>query len=112
MRFSRALVLRSTLAAFPILAAASTAQAQFPGSIPDTFRLNAGGMYAWFNTDVTFEQNSGAGNAISFEDLLDVPKSHAGFYGHGELNFGFLGFDFGYVGFSRSRGTTISQDIV
>ena len=106
MRMSRALV------GIVLLSVAAAAQAQFPGNVPDTFRLNAGGMYAWFNTNVTFEQNGGAGPEVSFEDVLDLPKSHAGFYGRGELNFGFLSFDVGYVGFSRSRATTISQDIV
>jgi hypothetical protein len=104
-------LLRS-LSTLVVFTAAATAQAQFPGSVPDTFRLNLGGMYAWFNTDVTFEQNGGAGSAISFEDVLDVPKSHGGFYGRGSLNFGFLSFDVAYVGFSRSRSTTISQDVV
>jgi hypothetical protein len=100
------------VAALLFFAASAAARAQFPGSVPDTFRLNVGGMYAWFNTDVTFEQNGGAGPSISFEDALDVPKSHAGFYGRGSLNFGFLSFDVGYLGFSRSRTTTIGQDIV
>jgi len=100
------------IAAAILLSVTAAAQAQFPGSVPDTFRLNAGGMYAWFNTDVTFEQNGGAGAAVNFEDVLNLPGSRGGFFGRGSLNFGFLSFDFGYVGFSRSRATTISQDII
>jgi hypothetical protein len=100
------------LVAALLLSGAAAAQAQFPGNVPNTFRLNAGGMYAWMNTAVTFEQNGGGGNGISFEDTLDLPSSRAGFYGRGSLNFSFLSFDFGYLGFSRSRGTTLSQDIV
>jgi len=111
MRSTRALATRA-LAAAILLSGATAAQAQFPGSVPNTFRLAAGGMYAWMNTAVTLEQNGEGANGISFEDALDLPSSRFGFYGRGELNFGFLGFDFGYVGFSRSRTTTISQDIV
>jgi hypothetical protein len=108
----RSTAFRSLAAASLVFAAAAALQAQFPGNVPNTFRLHAGGMYAWFNTDVTFEQNNSGGNAVSFEDALDLPNSRFGFYGRGDLNFGFLSFDFGYVGFSRSRGATISQDIV
>ncbi|HEX4441373.1 MAG TPA: hypothetical protein VH854_14950 [Thermoanaerobaculia bacterium] len=111
MKLPRALVMRGLVAAL-LLSGAAAAQAQFPGNVPNTFRLNAGGMYAWMNTAVTFEQNGGGGNGISFEDTLDLPSSRAGFYGRGSLNFSFLSFDFGYLGFSRSRGTTLSQDIV
>ena len=64
MSWSRVLMLRGIAAAI-LLSVTAAAQAQFPGSVPDTFRLNAGGMYAWFNTDVTFEQNGGAGAAVN-----------------------------------------------
>jgi hypothetical protein len=112
MRVSVSICLRAAAVALLLFAAAAPAHAQFPGNVPNTFRLNAGAMYAWFTTDVTLEQNNGAGPGISFEDTLDLPESHAGFYGRASLNFGFLSFDFGYVGFSRSRGSTISQEIV
>ena len=107
----RALVLRA-VAALCLVFAAAAAQAQFPGNVPDTFRLNLGGMYAWFNTEVTLEAAGAGGPSIDFEDALAVPRSRAGFYGHGSLNFGFLSFDVGYVGFSRTRTTSIGQDFV
>jgi hypothetical protein len=59
----RALVLRA-VAALCLVFAAAAAQAQFPGNVPDTFRLNLGGMYAWFNTEVTLEA-AGAGGPRS-----------------------------------------------
>ena len=111
MTWSRVLMPRGIAVAI-LLSVTAAAQAQFPGSVPDTFRLNAGGMYAWFNTDVTFERDGGTGGGVNFEDVLNLPGSRGGFYGRGSLNFGFLSFDFGYVGFSRSRATTISQDII
>jgi hypothetical protein len=95
-----------------MMLAAAAARAQFPGSVPDTFRLNLGGMYAWFDTEVTLEPTGGGGPGINFEDTLGVPKSRPGFYGRASLNFGFLSFDVGYVGFTRSRTTTIGQDVV
>ncbi len=102
-------------AAACLLLAASRAQAQFPGDVPDTFRLVAGGMYAWFQTDVTLQQNVTAGgpigSGIDFEDTFNLP-SQGGFYGRASFNLGFLSFDAGYIGFTRSRSATISRDII
>ncbi len=98
-----------------LLLAASRAQAQFPGDVPDTFRLTVGGMYAWFQTDVTFQQdiNSGGpiGSGINFEDTFNLPNQ-GGFYGRASFNLGFLSFDAAYIGFTRKRTATISQDVV
>ncbi|HEY1252742.1 MAG TPA: hypothetical protein VGH97_16295 [Thermoanaerobaculia bacterium] len=89
---------------------AAAAQAQFPGDVGNTFRINAGGQYAWFNTNLTFEQNGGAGAAVNLEDVFNLP-SRIGFYGRASFNLGFLSFDAAYVGFSRDRTATITQDI-
>ncbi len=111
MRRSRVPVL-SAAAVVLWLLSAGAAQAQFPGDVPNTFRLAAGGTYAWFNSEVTFEQNStgGVGAAIDFEDVFDLP-SRPGLFGRASFNFGFLSFDAAYVGFSRKRTATLSQDI-
>ena len=105
-----------TVAAVAVgLLAASQARAQFPGDVPNTFRLVAGGMYAWFQTDVTFQQDitSGGpiGSGIDFENRFNLP-SQGGFYGRASFNLGFLSFDAGYLGFTRKRSATISQDVV
>jgi hypothetical protein len=96
--------------------AAAGARAQFPGDVPDTFRLNLGGMYAWFNTNVTFQENltpgGPAGPGIDLEDLANLPGSHAGFAARGywqPLHRFYI--DFGYVGFSRSKTQSASLDI-
>lgn len=107
------------LAASALLLAAGIASAEssdtFPGAVPDTFRLRVGGMYAWFNTDVTFQENvtSGGpvGSGVSLEDALGLQSSHAGYALRGYWNFvGRFYVDFGHTGFSRGRTETISQD--
>jgi hypothetical protein len=98
------------VAAAALLFAAAEARAQFPGDVSNTFRLNAGGMYSWFTTSMAFEQNGSGGDFVDFENVFNLP-SHVGFYGRASFNFGFLSFDGAYVGFSRSRTATISQDI-
>ncbi|MGE5414031.1 MAG: hypothetical protein ACM3NW_07650, partial [Syntrophomonadaceae bacterium] len=96
--------------------AAAGARAQFPGDVPDTFRLDLGGMYAWFTTNVTFQENLTPGGPIGagvdMEDVVGIPASHAGFAARGywkPLNRFYI--DFGYVGFSRSATKSASLDI-
>jgi hypothetical protein len=98
-----------------LFATSAVAQAQFPGDVPDTFRLRLGGMYAWFNTEVTFQENITEGGPIgagvSLEDVLGLPGSRAGFAAKGYWNFaGRFFVDFGYTGFSRSREESIARD--
>lgn len=102
------------LAVSAFFLAAASAQAQFPGDVPDTFRLRLGGMYAWFNTDVNLEETvtpAGLNVGISSEDLLGVPSSAPGFSARGYWNVaGRFFVDFGWTGFSRSETDTIAQD--
>lgn len=109
MRSSRVPVL-CAIAAVTVFFAAAQARAQFPGDVPNTFRLTAGGMYSWFTTEMAFEQNGSGGASVNIENVFDLP-AHFGFFGHAAFNLGFLSFDAAYVGFSRSRTATISQDI-
>jgi hypothetical protein len=98
-----------------LLLAAAPAQAQFPGNVPDTFRLQLGGIYAWFDTSLTFEQTTASGTTVgtNLENVLGLPDSKGGFLGAGYWNFAGRSFiDFGYVYFSRTRTETISRDIV
>ena len=96
--------------------AAAPARAQFPGSVPDTFRLRLGGEYGFFDTDVTFQQNvngGAVGPQINLENVLRLPDSKAGFAGTGYWNFAGRSFiDFGYYNFSRTRTETLTRDIV
>jgi len=97
---------------------AAGARAQFPGDVPDTFRLNAGGMYAWFTTNVTFQQNLtpggpiGGGVGINLQSLTGLPSSTGGFTARGywqPLNRFYV--DFGYTLFDRSNTRSVSVDI-
>jgi hypothetical protein len=106
----------AALAGALLLAAAEPALAQFPGDVPDTFRLSVGGMYAWFSTDVTFQENltpgGPIGGGINMEDLLHQPSSRPGLAARGYWHFfDHFYLDFGYVGFWRSRTESIAQDI-
>jgi hypothetical protein len=107
--------LRPWLAASVIFLGAAAARAQFPGDVPDTFRLKLGGMYAWFNTEVTFQETvtgEPVGSGISMEDVLGQKPSTAGFAARGDWNFlGRFFLDFGYTGFSRSTTVGILQDV-
>src|SRR5450432_1646203 len=108
--------LRILLAASSLALAAASAQAQFPGTVPDTFRLYAGGMYAWFNTTVTFQENltpgGPIGTGVSIEDSNLVAKSAPGFVARGYWNImGGFAMDFGYSGFRRSKTTALLVDV-
>jgi hypothetical protein len=99
-----------------LLLFATRAQAQFPGDVPDTFRLSAGGMYAWFNTNVIFQENltpgGPIGGGIDLQNVTGLPSSQAGVTARGywqPLNRFYI--DFGYTGFSRSNTRGILVDI-
>jgi hypothetical protein len=66
-----------------LLLVAAPARAQFPGDVPDTFRLSLGGMYAWFITDVSFQQNLAPGalerGTIDLQKLAGLTSSTGGF---------------------------------
>jgi hypothetical protein len=104
------------IAASLLLFAAASAEAQFPGDVPDTFRLDVGGMYAWFTTDVSFQQTVvpgvPVGANLDLQNLAGIPSSTGGFTARGywqPLNRFYI--DFGYSGFTRSNTSTIAVDI-
>ncbi len=106
------------LAAFALALATGVASAQntFPGDVPNTFRLNLGGMYAWFNTTVTFQQNltpgGPIGSGVDMEGLNILSSNAPGFVARGYWNFlGPVYLDFGYAGFKRSRSSAFSVDV-
>jgi hypothetical protein len=110
--------LRTFIAVAALLLAAGVASAQdtFPGDVPNTFRLYAGGMYAWFNTTVTFQENltpgGPIGSGVDMEGLDLLSSSRPGFAARGYWNFlGPVSLDFGYTGFRRSRTNAFTVDI-
>src|SRR5262245_18457548 len=99
-----------------LVLAAAPARAQFPGDVPDTFRLSVGGMYAWFTTEVTFQQiltpGGPVGGGVSLQPVTGLPSSTGGFTARGywqPLNRFYV--DFGYTLFKRSNTRSISVDI-
>jgi hypothetical protein len=97
---------------------AGPARAQFPGDVPDTFRLYAGGMYAWFSTDVTLQEDLtpggpiGGGIGIDLESAAGIPNSTGGFSARGywqPLRRFYI--DFGYTIFTRSNTRVLAVDI-
>ncbi len=103
--------LRSTLAAGLLLAAA-TAQAQFPGAIPNNLRFSFGGIFADLNSSVTFSTSEFPSGEIDFSNLLGDPDHKTTFRGEGYWNFAGRSFlDFGYVRFGTSNSTTLTTDI-
>jgi hypothetical protein len=108
------------LAAFGLLFAVGVASAQsadtFPGDVPNTFRLYAGGMYAWFNTTVTFQENltpgGPVGAGVNLEDSNLVKSSAPGFVARGYWNaIGRFSVDFGYTGFNRNKTSGFLVDV-
>ncbi len=108
------------LAASGLMLAAGVVSAEssatFPGDVPNTFRLYLGGEYAWFNTNVTFQENLTPGGPIGagvdMEGLGLLPSSTPGFVARGYWNFlGRFYLDFGYTGFRRSRTKAFAVDI-
>ena len=104
------------LAALLLLFAATPAQAQFPGDVADTFRLDPGGMYAWFTTNVNFQENltpgGPIGGGIDLQPVTGLPSSTGGFSGRGfwqPLKRFYI--DFGYTQFTRSNTRTVSFDV-
>jgi len=99
-----------------LLIAPAAARAQFPGDVPDTFRLSAGGMYAWFSTNVNFQENvtngGPVGGGIDLQPVTGLPSSTGGFTARGyfqPLNRFYI--DFGYTLFTRSNTRGLSVDI-
>ena len=73
-------------------------------------------MYAWFNTNVTFQENLTPGGPIgagvTLEDGNLVAKSAPGFVARGYWNFlGRFSVDFGYTGFRRNKTTGFLFDV-
>jgi hypothetical protein len=104
------------IAASLLLFAAARAEAQFPGDVPDTFRLSVGGMYAWFTTNVNFQENltpgGPIGGGIDLQPVTGLPSSTGGFTARGywqPLNRFYV--DFGYTVFTRSDTRGASVDI-
>ena len=95
-----------------MLAAAVPARADF-GDVPDRVQISIGGTAAELVTQGTLtSEDVGAGAAIDFEGLFNIPGSKSagrldGFWRFGERHY----LDFGYVQFNRSGSREINEDV-
>lgn len=99
-----------------LVLAAAPARAQFPGDVPDTFRISLGANYDWFKTQVQFTQfatGSLPGVNVDLENFTGLPDSKVGPNVDGWWNFAGRSYiDFAYLSFDRSHSATIARDFV
>ena len=94
------------------LLAAAPARAQFPGDVPENFRLRLGGIFASLDTKGSLSTSGVPDADIDLNNLLGQPDHKTAFRGDGYWNFlGRSYLDFGFLDFSRDSTKTISQDI-
>jgi len=96
-----------------MMVGAGTAWADFPGDVPDRFKIQAGGVDANFNTNASLSLTDGpAGAYIDFEQVFDLPLYQKDWNIQGFYRFSKKGYlDFGYVDFARSAQTILDEDI-
>ncbi|HEY7112053.1 MAG TPA: hypothetical protein VIA45_03890 [Thermoanaerobaculia bacterium] len=94
------------------LLAAAPARAQFPGDVPETFRLRLGGIFASLDTRGSLSTSNIPGAEIDLNNLLGQPDHKTTFRGDGYWNFAGRSYlDFGFLNFSTDATRTVSQDI-
>jgi hypothetical protein len=96
-----------------MMVGAGAAWADFPGDVPDRFKIQAGGVDANFNTNASLSLTDGpAGAYVDFEQVFDLPLYQKDWNIQGFYRFSKKGYiDFGYVDFARSAQTILDQDI-
>ncbi len=94
------------------LLAAAPARAQFPGDVPETFRLRLGGIFATLDTKGSLSTSNIPDASIDLNNLLGQPDHKTTFRGDGYWNFAGRSYlDFGFLDFSTDASRTVSQDI-
>ena len=97
------------LAAGPAMAQSAT---NFPGNVPDNFRLRLGGIFASLSSDIKLTSEGADGTNVDFPGIGLTPDSKNTFRGDGYWNFAGRSYlDFGFVDYSSSGSKTISKDI-
>jgi hypothetical protein len=103
---------RFALAAAALMLASLPALAQFPGDIPDNFRLRLGGIVASIDSKINVSAQNDQGNQVDFPGLGLTPDSKTTFRLDGYWNFAGRSYlDFGYVNYSVDGSKTITKDI-
>ncbi|HTO76746.1 MAG TPA: hypothetical protein VMQ61_11790 [Thermoanaerobaculia bacterium] len=94
------------------LLAAAPARAQFPGDVPETFRLRLGGIFASLDTTASLSNSNVPDASFDLNKLLGQPDHKTTFRGDGYWNFAGRSYlDFGFLSFTNDASKMISQDI-
>ena len=90
-----------------------TVHAEFPGDVPDRFKIQVGWVDAQFTTQGSLSLTDGpAGAYINFEDIFDLPVYERDWNMEGFYRFSERGYvDFGYVDFERKASHILSEDL-
>jgi hypothetical protein len=95
------------------LLAAAPARAQFPGDVPETFRLRLGGIFASLDTRASLSTSNIPDASVDLNNLLGQPDHRTTFRGDGYWNFAGRSYlDFGFLNFTTDSTRTVSQDII
>lgn len=94
------------------LLSASSALAQFPGDVPNNFRLRVGGIFANLESTASLSTGDSAAEDIDLGGVLGQPDTKNVFRGDGYWNFlGRFSLDFGFLDISSDASRSISRDI-
>jgi hypothetical protein len=101
------------MVALLVMVGAGAVWADFPGDVPDRFKIQLGGVDANFNTDASLTSTNIPANAlINFEDIFNLPVDQRDWNVVGFYRFSGKGYlDFGYVDFERTAQVTLDRDI-
>lgn len=103
---------RAFLAAFGFFLAALPAAAQFPGDVPDNFRLRLGEIFANVDSTVRIDDPALPGTLVDLTGEGLIADRKTTFRGEGYWNLaGRTYLDFGYVDYGLSRSSRISRDL-
>src|SRR5262245_1001068 len=92
---------------------AGAARADFPGDVPDRFKIQLGSMDSRYTTEAAFYRTGGpAGAFIDFEGTLDLPAYKKDWNVGGFYRFSDKGYlDFGYADLERTAQRVLDQDV-
>src|SRR5512143_2153363 len=112
MNFKTLVVPAALLIALVVAAPAARAE-DFAQKIPDLVWVDVGGTVNELATNVALTGPSGAGAAIDFEDVFDLPGNKTTFAirGTARVSEHRRHVDFGYVNIDRSGGRQIQEDL-
>ena len=106
-------LLAAALVAAPAFGQSSNAYYLQQRGMDERFRLDLGGFFQKFTTDVSLSNGSGTiGTDVNLEDDLGQSSNQTNFKASGYWRFGRHGrLDFAYLGWNRTSSNSLSRDI-